>query len=72
MFYILGSSAPSVTTQDIIGALSPVTDQFSVSNITSFIVALLGIVIVFVFLWWGVRFAFRRITSNAMGRRRGL
>lgn len=67
---ILFSSGPSVTTSDIIGALEPVTTQFSVSNITGLIVALLGITVVFAFLWWGIRYSYKRIFGAATGRSR--
>lgn len=67
---ILFSSGPSVTTTDIIGALEPVTTQFSVANITGLIVALLGITVVFAFLWWGIRYAYKRIFGAATGRSR--
>lgn len=41
----------------------PLTNQFSVSNITSFISFIIGASVAFVFLWWGVRKAWRAIVS---------
>lgn len=62
-FLTLLTSAPSVSTSDISGIMTAVTDQFSVSNITTFIAYIIGASIVFVFLWWGVRKAWRAILS---------
>lgn len=55
--------APSVSTSDISGIMSSVTDQFSVSNITSFLAYIIGASVVFVFLWWAVRKAWRAILA---------
>lgn len=60
---ILLTATPSVTTSDIQTILTPVTDQFSVSNITSFLAYIIGAGVVFVFLWWGVRKAWRAILA---------
>lgn len=57
------TSNPSVSTSDLSGILSAVTDQFSVSNITSFIAYIIGASVAFVFLWWGVRKAWRAILA---------
>lgn len=54
---------PSVSTSDISGIMSSVTDQFSVSNITSFLAYIIGASVVFVFLWWAVRKAWRAILA---------
>ena len=63
LFTLLTSSTPSVSTTDIQTIMSSVTDQFSVSNITSFIAYIIGASVVFVFLWWAVRKAWRAILS---------
>lgn len=60
---ILLTATPSVSTSDIQTILTPVTDQFSVSNITSFLAYIIGAGVVFVFLWWGVRKAWRAILA---------
>lgn len=60
---LLSSTTPSVSTSDIQAIMTPVTDQFSVSNITSFIAYIIGAAVVFVFLWWGVRKAWRAILA---------
>ena len=58
-------SAPSVRTSDIQSIMSAVTDQFSVSNIVTFIAYIIGAGVVFVFLWWGVRKAWNAIMAAA-------
>lgn len=58
-----GSSNPTVSTSDLAGILTAVTDQFSVSNITTFIAYIIGASVAFVFLWWGVRKAWRAILA---------
>lgn len=57
------SNPPSVSTSDLAGILSAVTDQFSISNITTFIAYIIGASVAFVFLWWGVRKAWRAILA---------
>lgn len=57
------SANPSVSTSDLAGILSAVTDQFSVANITTFIAYIIGASVAFVFLWWGVRKAWRAILA---------
>ena len=71
MLTLLTSSTPSVSTSDISGIMTAVTDQFSVSNITTFIAYIIGTAVVFVFLWWGVRKAWKAImaaTTRGKGR----
>lgn len=65
--FLRAAGDPAVSTTDIMGVISPVTTQFSVSNITSLLVALLGVTVVFGFLWWGVRFVTRKVMSAATG-----
>ena len=69
---VLGNATtPSVSTSDISGIMSAVTDQFSVANITSFIAYIIGACVAFVFLWWAVRKAWRAImaaTTRGKGR----
>lgn len=60
---LLSSSTPTVSTSDIQTIMTSVTDQFSVSNITTFIAYIVGACIAFVFLWWAVRKAWRAILS---------
>ena len=63
LFTLLTSTTPSVSTSDIQTIMTSVTDQFSVANITSFIAYIIGASVVFVFLWWAVRKAWRAILS---------
>lgn len=70
MPFAIAANPPAVTTTDIMTALEPVTSQFSVANITGLIVALLGITVVFAFLWWGMRYAYKRIFGAATGKSR--
>ena len=60
---LLSSSTPTVNTSDIQTIMTSVTNQFSVSNITTFIAYIVGACIAFVFLWWAVRKAWRAILS---------
>lgn len=57
------SNNPTVSTSDLAGILSSVTDQFSVANITSFIAYIIAASVAFVFLWWAVRKAWRAILA---------
>ena len=50
---------------DISSILTSVTSQFSVANIVAMIAGILGVTVVFVFLWWGVRKGFKAITKAA-------
>lgn len=63
MFYALASStAPSnPTPADWQSIISSVTSSFSTANIVAVLASVVGAGIVFVFLWWGVRLAFRSI-----------
>ncbi|MBR4418695.1 MAG: hypothetical protein IKT33_01675 [Clostridia bacterium] len=45
--------------------LTPITNQFSVVNITSFITGIISMGVPFVFLWWGVRKLDRAILKVA-------
>lgn len=49
---------PPSTWEDVIGA---VTDVFTTNGIVSVIASVVAAGIAFVFLWWGVRLAFRSI-----------
>ena len=50
---------------EISSILTTVTSQFSVANIVAMIAGILGVTVVFVFLWWGVRKGFKAITKAA-------
>lgn len=58
---VLLSSTPAVSPSDWATVITNVTSQFSVPNIVSVISSVVAAGIVFVFLWWGVRIAFRSI-----------
>lgn len=45
----------TVSVSDILGLLGGITDQFSVTQIVALLAGIIGIAIVFVFLWWGGR-----------------
>lgn len=56
------STAPSVPTpSDWSSVISGVTGAFSSSNIVQVLASVVGAGVVFVFLWWGIRLAFRSI-----------
>ena len=50
---------------EISSILTSVTSQFSVANIVAMIAGILGVTVVFVFRWWGVRKGFKAITKAA-------
>lgn len=59
---VLASSTPTVPTPtDWATVISGVTGSFSTANIVGVIASVVTAGIVFVFLWWGVRLAFRSI-----------
>ena len=57
------SNTNTVTSSTIMDILTAVTNQFSVANIVAMIAGILGVTVVFVFLWWGVRKGFRAIVA---------
>lgn len=64
MFNILASQATTPanpTPSDWQSIISSVTSSFSTANIVAVLASVVGAGIVFVFLWWGVRLAFRSI-----------
>lgn len=62
---LASSTPPPVTTSDIAGVMTPVTNQFSVSNIIEFLGYIIGACIGLVFLWWAIRKAWRAIMAAA-------
>lgn len=80
MFFMLASTSTStISPTDWSSVISKVTEIFSVANIVAVITSVVGAGIVFVFLWWGVRMAFRSIMGavkngtlsiSSRGRRR--
>lgn len=65
MFLAEAPTVAPIGYDDISSILTSVTSQFSVSNIVAMIAGILGVTVVFVFLWWGVRKGFRAITKAA-------
>lgn len=63
LMFLTSTNPPTVSTSDISGIMSAVTDQFSVANITSFLAYIIGASVAFVFLWWAVRKAWRAILA---------
>lgn len=59
------ANPPTVTTSDIQGIMTPVTNQFSVANIIEFLGYIIGACIALVFLWWAIRKAWRAILAAA-------
>lgn len=78
---LLSTTPATPTPADWKSVIDAVTASFSVANIVAVLAAVVSAGIIFVFLWWGVRLAFRSImgavkngtlTINAKrGRRRG-
>lgn len=59
---IFATSTPAVpTSSDWSSVISGVTSAFSSSNIVGVLASVVGAGVVFVFLWWGIRLAFRSI-----------
>lgn len=56
-----GSAVTMPTPSDWSTVISGVTDNFSVQNIVAVLASVVAAGIVFVFLWWGIRLAFRSI-----------
>lgn len=63
MWLLMSATPPAVSTSDIQSIMSAVTDQFSIANITSFLAYIIGASIGFVFLWWGIRKAWKAILA---------
>lgn len=59
----LSSGSTAVTVADWSQVITDVTSQFSVSTIVSVISSIVVAGIGFVFLWWGVRKAYKAIMS---------
>lgn len=62
---MLLSTSSYVSYDDIASIISAVTAQFSVANIVAFIAAMVSATVGFVFLWWGVRKAYKAIVKAA-------
>lgn len=60
--FLFSSTTPTnPTPSDWSSVISGVTSSFSVANIVGVLASVVATGIVFVFLWWGVRLAFRSI-----------
>lgn len=58
----IASTTPTVpAASDWASIISNVTSVFSTANIVSVLASVVAAGIVFVFLWWGIRLAFRSI-----------
>lgn len=60
-FVLASEAAGTVKPTDWANIITGVTGQFSVANIVAVIASVVAAGIGFVFLWWGVRIAFRSI-----------
>lgn len=59
---IFATSVPTVpTSSDWSSVISGVTGAFSSSNIIGVLTSVVSAGVVFVFLWWGIRLAFKSI-----------
>lgn len=62
LFLLSSGTSPTMPTpSDWSSVITAVTSNFSVSNIVAVLASVVLAGIVFVFLWWGVRLAFRSI-----------
>lgn len=67
-----GSTSTTVTNTDWKTVIDSVVAQFSVSTIVQVLVSIVTAGIGFVFLWWGVRKAYRAIMSAVRKGRMGV
>lgn len=67
-----GSTSTNVTNADWKSVIDGVVGQFSVSEIVSTLASIVAAGIGFIFLWWGVRKAFRAIMSAVRKGRMGV
>lgn len=58
---LAASTSANPTPSDWASVISSVTSSFSTANIVAVLASVVGAGIIFVFLWWGVRLAFRSI-----------
>lgn len=56
-----GTTPTMPTPSDWASIITSVTSNFSTTNIVSVLASVVAAGIVFVFLWWGIRLAFRSI-----------
>lgn len=61
MIFAASSSPVVPAPSDWSSVISGVTGAFSSSNIVGVLTSVVGAGVVFVFLWWGIRLAFRSI-----------
>lgn len=57
----------TMSTTQLTSIMSAVTSQINVTTIVSYLVAIIGVAIVFVLMWWGIR----KAISAVMGAIRG-
>ena len=69
---MLLSTSSYVSYDDIASIITSVIAQFSVANIVAFIAAMVSATVGFVFLWWGVRKAYRAIVKAATKGKAGV
>lgn len=67
-----GSTPSNVTNADWKSVIDGVVGQFSVSEIVSTLASIVTAGVGFIFLWWGVRKAFRAIMSAVRKGRMGV
>lgn len=72
VFSLSGGSSSVVTNADWKTVIDSVVAQFSVSEIINVLVSIVVAGIGFVFMWWGVRKAFRAIMSAVRRGRMGV
>lgn len=59
--FVAVSTPTMPTPSDWKSVIDAVVNNFSASNIVAVLASVVGVGIIFVFLWWGVRLAFRSI-----------
>lgn len=63
MLPLLAAEGTTVSVTDFQSIISALTGQISVSTIVAVIAAVVGITVGIAFMWWGARYASRKIMS---------
>lgn len=71
MLPLLAAETQTVSVSDFQSIISALTGQISVSTIVAVIAAVVGITVGIAFMWWGARYASRKIMSALKKGRTG-
>ena len=68
---VLAEGAGTIGVGDFQSVINAITGQISVSTIVAVIAAVVGITVGIAFMWWGARYASRKIMAALKGGRTG-